>query len=688
MFGLFSTKKAAAASAPAERTAAAFMANAAADPARDMRLEYLDERELNARQIKNLCDVAEGAHLILGFVSPDLDLGNVAREIKKEIPSKTKLVLMTTSGELCRKDNQATVYCPAPENRAKILLQSFSNRMIEDSAIISVPIPNDDLRSGSVTMTVHERTESIKNEIMRFRPPFRISPNHAFAFVYIDGVSNCETFVLNALYESGLFPCPFIGGSAGGNMDFAHTYIYDNSKVVENHAVITLVRLNKDYRYGILKSQAVEETGESFVVDSANTSLRYVETVHSGEQTSRPFIDALKDYFHVGTVAEVQQKMQGYTFAASVGNDVFIRTISGIDEGTQRVSFFCDVVTGEKLKLMRRVSLDKTLQADIKRFNEGKPVPIGGVLNDCILRRLGYPDEIKRIDEFKNMAVAGFSSFGEICGLHVNETLTAVMFYHVPSGTPFRDEYLDTFALSYAHCHAFFYLRVIERQRHTDELKDNLIEMFKDYQSKMPSIVETILRMSKDVESLRASIEQLSGGIDEQSGLFSQLMERSGEITPKLNMLGQSTKKISDVMKMIDDIASQINLLALNAAIEAARAGEAGRGFSVVAQEVRKLSENTQESLQTSDAAIKALMHDVNEISSILVENQKFEDKIGEFDENFSAQMKDLHKNLEDGFKHIKASTGSIEELNRLSGTTREQMEKLTTIIRNIELGI
>ena len=70
-----------------------------------------------------------------------------------------------SSGELCRTEQSSTLYCPAPEGRAKILLQAFSHRMIENAYVMSIPLPDDDLRAGNVDMTVNERVGTALCEV-------------------------------------------------------------------------------------------------------------------------------------------------------------------------------------------------------------------------------------------------------------------------------------------------------------------------------------------------------------------------------------------------------------------------------------------------------------------------------------------------------------------------------------------
>ncbi|MBD3842138.1 MAG: methyl-accepting chemotaxis protein [Campylobacterales bacterium] len=143
-----------------------------------------------------------------------------------------------------------------------------------------------------------------------------------------------------------------------------------------------------------------------------------------------------------------------------------------------------------------------------------------------------------------------------------------------------------------------------------NEIKQGIMQAIKDAQESKKDIIAA----NENLETARADIIALTSRVQGSAELEIELAQR-------MDALSKEATAVKSVLEVISDIADQTNLLALNAAIEAARAGEHGRGFAVVADEVRQLAERTQKSLTEINATINVIVQSIMDISGQMNSN-------------------------------------------------------------------
>ncbi|GAA9232544.1 methyl-accepting chemotaxis protein TlpB [Helicobacter pylori] len=246
-----------------------------------------------------------------------------------------------------------------------------------------------------------------------------------------------------------------------------------------------------------------------------------------------------------------------------------------------------------------------------------------------------------------------------------------------------------------------------------------LVQITQETQKSMKNsstTLNSVKNKATDIASMmNASIEQSQGlrkrlietqGLVKESkdaigDLFSQITESAHteeELSSQVEQLSRNADDVKSILDIINDIADQTNLLALNAAIEAARAGEHGRGFAVVADEVRNLAGRTQKSLAEINSTIMVIVQEINAVSSQMNLNSQKMERLSDMSKsvqetyekmssNLSSVVQDSNQSMDDYAKsgrQIEAMVSDFVEVEKVASKTLADSSDILNIATHV----
>jgi methyl-accepting chemotaxis protein len=189
--------------------------------------------------------------------------------------------------------------------------------------------------------------------------------------------------------------------------------------------------------------------------------------------------------------------------------------------------------------------------------------------------------------------------------------------------------------------------------------------------------------------AIRASQTALDGAnvIDNTLAAIAQIAEKVQESAKTVEKLGVRGEQIGAIIETIEDIADQTNLLALNAAIEAARAGEQGRGFAVVADEVRALADRTTKATREIGEMIKAIQCETKEAVAAM-EQGVYQVEKGTVEAAKSGQsLQEILQQINDVTMQVKQIAIAAEEQTATTGEISNNMQQINEVIQMTSRG-
>ncbi len=210
------------------------------------------------------------------------------------------------------------------------------------------------------------------------------------------------------------------------------------------------------------------------------------------------------------------------------------------------------------------------------------------------------------------------------------------------------------------------------------QMLKNITATSSEVKRSLESNVEDAADTRRDVQKVNSTLQNVHREITEMVGEIQQNAVRETELAEQLNHLLESVQDVKTVLQVIEEIADQTNLLALNAAIEAARAGEHGRGFAVVADEVRKLAERTQKSILEINSTVNTIVQAVADASGEINANVTKTQHLAEISTGVQESMESMATIMDETTRFIEKTVDDSIAVSKQTGHVIEEIEVLS----------